>query len=669
MEHSFSIGNFEFELNTSVDIIKEGKYYPQTHEDEGEYPSYSLQVNIDEIDWNQDEYTDEENEMIADFINKNERLISKRFEEKFERINRNWNTEEFYMNYMGRDDDYGEDLVERDYDYQYAKGGKVKKMYAVLVSPMGEMIADVEVDDMDERKAREKFRDIGITQAGSIRFSNNQPHYYEKGGTTSSSFIPSVSSFSYNGGEFEDILMDKIYDVEFGMYRIGDYFIIPQDSEAFPYHVVNREGHILYKAESLMDAADWADSRYYESGGLIKALGLANDNLNKNGIVLNDANNTITLIAYNSGNQDRDASIYNKALIYRAVQPIRQANEIIERFDNNQYENFDESKIESYKANHLIIVNQNEVIYDSEAVNNLQTQEIVVIAKDLDKDGGGRYKFRFLVYEDNVEEAKKIAATLWEKTFSDLDLSVVEILTDAEWRKKYFKEGGLISFDELSEATTDTLKGAMNKYQQQIEILNKIASPTIRDFAEFSGLTNQIAQIKKILRSRGETFKKGGKVKRVRFIDKVESISERLEGTKVPSKLKKDYGGRYSREEAEEAARRIAGAQLRDRKMSDGGMFPDVETFEQVKKQLPEDGGKMANGGVASGRFMKLSDYYKTLPDKELLVGLKVYDEVNEEYIYIKSMEGGIFAGKNKNDDYGFYYTMPYLLVDKKDLA
>ena len=67
--------------------------------------------------------------------------------------------------------------------------------------------------------------------------------------------------------------------------------------------------------------------------------------------------------------------------------------------------------------------------------------------------------------------------------------------------------------------------------------------------------------------------------------------------------------------------------------------------------------------------IMQLSDYYKTLPDKELLVGLKVYDEVNEEYIYIKSMEGGIFAGKNKNDDYGFYYTMPYLLVDKKDLA
>ena len=70
-------------------------------------------------------------------------------------------------------------------------------------------------------------------------------------------------------------------------------------------------------------------------------------------------------------------------------------------------------------------------------------------------------------------------------------------------------------------------------------------------------------------------YAKGGKVKkkRVRFVDKVESIADRLDGTKVPKKLKKDYGGRYNREEAEEAGRRIAGAQLRDRNiMADGGV-------------------------------------------------------------------------------------------------
>lgn len=59
-------------------------------------------------------------------------------------------------------------------------------------------------------------------------------------------------------------------------------------------------------------------------------------------------------------------------------------------------------------------------------------------------------------------------------------------------------------------------------------------------------------------------LKRGG---RVRFVDKVKAIADRLEGTKVPKRLKKDYGGRYNREEAEEAGRRIAGAYLRDRKI------------------------------------------------------------------------------------------------------
>ncbi len=90
-------------------------------------------------------------------------------------------------------------------------------------------------------------------------------------------------------------------------------------------------------------------------------------NLKKNGILLRDKENKITLIAYNTGNQKRDTALYNKALIYKAIPPIRQANEIIQSLDNQLYEEFDESKIEDYKkSNHLIILNQNEVVYDSE---------------------------------------------------------------------------------------------------------------------------------------------------------------------------------------------------------------------------------------------------------------------------------------------------------------
>lgn len=503
-------------LKTPVEI-KKGETFEFNDED------LYLHIPIENIEWNKSFYTEEEDEAIKQYIKNNKEELTKKIIKEFEK-KYNWRAKKFLLNYFDA--------------YYYARGGRVKKMYALLVSPFGEIIADVEVERQDEREARDKFRQMGITQNGSIRFSNTPPSYYQQ------------------GGELEEVLLDKIYDAEFGLLRVGNLFIIPDENENFPYHVTNRESAILYKAESLMDAVDWADSRHFEKGGIA-----------------------------DSG------------------------------------------------------------------------QEIVVVAKDLDKDGGGRYKFRFLVYEEEADEAKKVAAALWEKSFSDLDLSVVEILTAQEWRKKYFKDGGLVSFDELAEATTETLKEAINKYQQQIDILNKIASPTVRDFAEFSGLSSQIAEIKKILRSRGETFKKGGKVKRVRFIDKVESISERLEGTKVPAKLKKDYGGRYSREEAEEAARRIAGAQLRDRKkMADGGMFPDVETFEQFKKKLPEIKNpfwgeeavykanfdsysgttKYFKGGRKNANSMSLADAYASFLYQTYKIDLKRLPEEEKKRLFGK---------------------------------
>jgi hypothetical protein len=53
-----------------------------------------------------------------------------------------------------------------------------------------------------------------------------------------------------------------------------------------------------------------------------------------------------------------------------------------------------------------------------------------------------------------------------------------------------------------------------------------------------------------------DSYKKGG----VTFKDKVKSISNSLNGKKVPSKLKKDYGATYDKKESVLAATRIAGA-------------------------------------------------------------------------------------------------------------
>ena len=51
------------------------------------------------------------------------------------------------------------------------------------------------------------------------------------------------------------------------------------------------------------------------------------------------------------------------------------------------------------------------------------------------------------------------------------------------------------------------------------------------------------------------------------FKDKVNAISKRLEGTKVPKRLKKDYGATYDKKEAKQAGQRIAGSMLQKIKM------------------------------------------------------------------------------------------------------
>jgi len=87
----------------------------------------------------------------------------------------------------------------------------------------------------------------------------------------------------------------------------------------------------------------------------------------------------------------------------------------------------------------------------------------------------------------------------------------------------------------------------------------------------------------------------------------------------------------------------------------------DLQDAKAYMKQIMDNsGGMMADGGMIS-----LSKYYKTLPKKELLVGLKVFDKNNEEFVYIKDVESGIFAGKNKNDELGHYYRMYDLMIEE----
>lgn len=137
----------------------------------------------------------------------------------------------------------------------------------------------------------------------------------------------------------------------------------PNSRSAWAFARVNK--FLLKKGGTKVKAAYVQDDDLMERGGITDSLGMAMGNLKKNGIVLKDKNETITLIAYNTGNQERKPSLYNKSLIYKSVQPIKSANEIIQNFDFQDFEMFSEDKMEEYKKSHLILLNQNEVVYDS----------------------------------------------------------------------------------------------------------------------------------------------------------------------------------------------------------------------------------------------------------------------------------------------------------------
>jgi hypothetical protein len=111
----------------------------------------------------------------------------------------------------------------------------------------------------------------------------------------------------------------------------------------------------------------------------------------------------------------------------------------------------------------------------------------------------------------------------------------------------------------------DELLSAIKVFQELEKLGGKIdlqLLKSIKDDLELEGLPKQEMSMEDII-SRS-AYKKGGVMKkRMRFQDKVDAISERLEGTKVPARLRKDYGARYNREESEMAARRIVGSMMK----------------------------------------------------------------------------------------------------------
>ena len=165
-------------------------------------------------------------------------------------------------------------------------------------------------------------------------------------------------------------------------------------------------------------------------------------------------------------------------------------------------------------------------------------------------------------------DALKIIINNVEGDYSQLSPSLADI-AEVEFVEERMAKGGNIKEykvgDKVLYAPNGKFHGAKNVlYIKNAEVTNveevsgkKIYTLEIKN--KYGQVINKFTtyNVKELQLDTDFEMAKGGMTT---FQDKVDAISKRLEGTKVPKRLEKDYGKRYNKEEAIQAGRRIAGS-------------------------------------------------------------------------------------------------------------
>jgi len=90
--------------------------------------------------------------------------------------------------------------------------------------------------------------------------------------------------------------------------------------------------------------------------------------------------------------------------------------------------------------------------------NNYDDYEMIVISKELDKDGGKVVKDRFMVSAHDIDEAKKIATDLWKEQFGQTDLTIVKVMSAEAYKHNYMGKmahGGKLNIGTIKKTDTD----------------------------------------------------------------------------------------------------------------------------------------------------------------------------------------------------------------------
>ena len=193
----------------------------------------------------------------------------------------------------------------------------------------------------------------------------------------------------------------------------------------------------------------------------------------------------------------------------------RMANEIVKDLQRQDY-NSQFGDDEGYSLDDIL------GYADGGSVDN--QIEIVVVAKELEKDGGNILKFRYLMAFDNEKQAIQHAKKMWIDEYDNSDLHIVEVLTADDYRQKYlqnkYDNGGnvksssvnkMMKYDTLVHYVTSNLDKGEKEYLGINAFSKEDAEKKAKIMFNQEDADRYDATIEYVsVWERGEAYKKGG---------------------------------------------------------------------------------------------------------------------------------------------------------------
>jgi len=193
--------------------------------------------------------------------------------------------------------------------------------------------------------------------------------------------------------------------------------------------------------------------------------------------------------------------------------------------------------------------------------------EVVVVAKELEKDGGNLLKFRYLSSFDNEKDAIKYVKEMWLDEYDNSDLHIVEVLTADDYKQKYmqnkYDNGGnvifqvgdsvnkMMKYDTLVHYVTSNLDKGEKEYLGINAFSKEDAEKKAKIMFNQEDADRYDATIEYVsVWERGEAYKKGGSVEKgynvFNYTDNVYASDEVFKTKKLANNFIKEFRNRFS---------------------------------------------------------------------------------------------------------------------------